>query len=213
MRKYALLLVAVMAALLAKAQKFTYGADLGPNFSGAIIHTDTHATGTPGVGFQLGGFVELPFTDALSLRPRLLLSYERYVPHMYGDEYPIHVTFLKLPVDVVLRPSSLPKWFFGAGPYLAAGLSGAYSSKGNGFKSSIGFGSDADNDEAKRFDAGIDLVAGYMIRDNIILTANFDFGIVNYVNTAYFTASSAHTLNLGITAGYLLSSLVKSKGH
>jgi len=212
MRKYVLLLlVAGMTGLVAKAQKFTYGADLGPNFSGAIIKTDTHATGTPGLGFQFGGFVELSLTDELSVRPRLLLSYERYVPHMYGDEYPIHVTFLKLPVDVVLRPSSLPKWFFGIGPYLAAGLSGKYSSKDVGYKSSIGFGSDPDNDEAKRFDAGIDLVAGYRVRDNIILTANFDFGIVNYLNTAYFTASSAHTLNLGITAGYLLSSLSKGK--
>src|SRR5580704_16338432 len=116
MTKFVLFLFLLTSLTLdVAAQDLQYGPEIGPNFNGATIHTQTSASGTPGLGFQLGGFVEVPLTDKLSLRPRLLISYERYVPNLYGGRYAVRMTFLKIPVDLVYRPESMAKWFFGLG--------------------------------------------------------------------------------------------------
>ena len=202
MTKYVLFLFLLTATLSVSAQDILYGPELGPNFNGATIHTQTSTSGTPGLGFQLGGFVEVPLTDKLSLRPRLLISYERYVPNLYGGRYAVRMTFLKVPVDLVYH---MDKWFFGLGPYVAPCISGRQVAKDGSFNDPIHFGSDANNDQAKRADLGLDLVAGYPLTDKILLTANLDFGIINILNTNYYPGSSAHVLSLGITAAYLLS--------
>lgn len=205
MTKFVLFLFLLTSLTLdVAAQDLQYGPEIGPNFNGATIHTQTSASGTPGLGIQLGGFVEVPLTDNLSLRPRLLISYERYVPNLYGGRYAVRMTFLKIPIDLVYRPATMEKWFFGLGPYVAPCLSGREVAKDGSFNDPLHFGSDANNDQAKRSDLGLDLVAGYQLTDKILLTANFDFGIINILNTNYYPGSSAHVLSLGITAAYLL---------
>jgi len=189
--------------IASSAQTITFGPEIGPNLSGAIVKTDTHVSGGPGLGFEFGAFAELPFSKShFSLRPRLLYSDESYSPNLYGQKYPIRVSFLKIPIDVIYRAApGVHKWFFGVGPYLGMGLSGTYNN--GAYKTDIHFGSDPDNDPAKRMDIGLELIAGYQLTEKIVLSANFDGGLINYLNHNYFTGATAHTLNLGITAGYV----------
>lgn len=186
------------------AQSISFGPEIGPNLSGALVKTDTHVSGGPGLGFELGGFAELSLPSShFSIRPRLLYSDESYSPNMYGQHFPIRLSFLKIPIDVVYRTApGAHKWFFGAGPYFGLGLSGTY--KNVGYTQDIHFGSDPDNDEAKKVDIGLELIAGYQLTEKIVLDASLDGGIINYANTQYFTDDpKVHTLNLGITGGYV----------
>lgn len=212
MNKITLLLLAVCFVTGASAQKadvqnLSFGVDVGPNLSGARVHDpSTKVTGAPGLGFEVGAFANLPFAGSpFSFRPRLQYSYESYTPHLYGDKYPVHMPFVKLPLDVVYN-SSLGggKWFFGAGPYLAMAVGGSFKANYGDGSQKIHYGSDPDNDEAKRGDIGLDLMAGYKLMDNIVLSANVDFGFVNILNTPYWgNGQKAHTLNFGITGGYI----------
>lgn len=208
MNKNLLLLLFLSIGLDASAQKAdmkspVLGVDIGPNLSGALAHDpNTKVTGAPGLGFVLGAFADLPFSgSAFSFRPRLQYSYESYAPHLYGDKYPVHMSYLKLPLDVVYHGGV---WSFGAGPYAAMALGGKFKADyGSGYQK-VHFGSDADNDEAKRGDVGLDLMAGYKLSDNVVLTANLNFGFVNILNTPYWgDGNRAHTLNLGVTGGYV----------
>lgn len=187
------------------AQKIKFGAEAGANLSGAIVKDPGgNPSGTPLPGFQLGGFAGLALpAKSLSVNARLLFSYEGYKADVYDTKATIHVSFLKLPVNLVYKPGDASgKWFIGLGPYLAAGIGGHYVSQDT--KVSIHFGSNADNDDLKRFDIGADLMGGYQATDKILVRAAFDIGIINYLTPGSTADASAHTLSFGITAAYLL---------
>lgn len=187
----------------------SFGAEIGPNLSGAILLKDpdagSSAKGSPGLGFELGVFAEVPLAPAhLSLRPRLQYSNESFSATVFDQKYPVHGSMFKLPVDLIYRPSDGDNpWFFGAGPYVAVALNGKY--KFNGADEPIGFGSDPNADMSKRFDAGLDLLAGYQLTGNIILSADLNFGVLNVVNDNYWGSGySGHSLNMGVTVGYVI---------
>lgn len=211
MLKNALLLLTCLMTLGVAAQKaslqnLSFGAEIGPNLSGAFLakSPSTKVKGSPDIGIEVGVFAELPLSTDFSFRPRLQFSNEGYTAKLYGDKYPIRMSFVKLPLDVIYH-SHLGgnKWFFGAGPYVAMGLGGHYNGQGLD-KQTIHFGSDPDNDQAKRGDVGIDLLAGYKLMDNIVLSADLNAGFVNILNEAYWGAGcSSRTINFGITGAYV----------
>jgi hypothetical protein len=188
------------------AQTIQFGAEAGLNLSGATLNdpgADPKAAPSP--GFQLGGFAGYALPNPhLSLGARLLYSYEGYDPYLYGTKVSIHVGFLKIPINIIYKAhEGTGRWFFGIGPYFAPGLAGHYTAQGN--RTTIHFGNNPLNDELKRVDIGADLMAGYQVDEKILLRASFDFGIINYVTRGSTgDNASAHTLNLGITAGYLI---------
>jgi hypothetical protein len=180
----------------------TFGGEVGFNLTGALIHDpNTSAKGTPGPGFQLGVLADIPFpASPLSLRPKLLFSYESCTPNLYDENYPVHATFLKLPIDVVYHTDG--PWFFGVGPYFAMGLGGKYNFQG--YTQTVHFGGDSTTDQLHRLDVGLDLMAGYKLRENIVLGASFDFGITNIANASYWgSGNSAHSLCLAVTGAYI----------
>jgi hypothetical protein len=186
------------------AQNFQFGAEVGPNLSGAIVKDPgADPKGSPLPGFQLGGFAEYVLSGPnLSIGARLLFSYEGYDANIYDTKASIHVGFLKIPINLIYKPGKgTGTWFFGLGPYFNPGLGGHYISQGN--KVSIQFGNDGNKDDLKRVDIGADLMVGYRVTDNILLRAAFDFGLINYLTPGSTTDASAHTLSFGITAGYL----------
>jgi hypothetical protein len=186
------------------AQNFQFGAEAGPNLSGATVKDPGgDPKGTPLPGFQLGGFVEyaLP-SPSLSIGARLLFSYEGYDVDIYDTKASIHVSFLKIPINLIYHAGKKSgTWFFGLGPFFNPAIGGHYVSQGN--KVTIQFGNNGNNDQLKRVDIGADLMAGYRITDNIQVRAAFDFGLINYLTPGSTTDASAHRLSLGITAVYL----------
>jgi hypothetical protein len=191
-----------------EAQQLQYGPEAGFNLSGAIVKDpggDPH--GTPLPGFQLGGFVEYsPPNPNFSVGGRLLFSYEGYMPTIYDTKATIHVSFIKIPLNVIYKSSGTDsKWKFGLGPYFGIGVGGHYTDENTTGKIKINFGNNANNDDLKRVDIGADLMAAYEVTDQIWIRGTFDFGLANYLTPGSTQDASAHSLSFGITGYYLLS--------
>ncbi|HLK30797.1 MAG TPA: porin family protein [Puia sp.] len=191
-----------------KAQNLQYGAEIGINLSGAIVKdpgADPH--GTPNVGFQLGGFGEYALTSPhLAVGARVLFSYEGYKPVIYDTKASVRVSFIKIPINLIYKSGNKDaKWSFGIGPYFAFGVGGHYTSDNTTEKIKIHFGNNPDEDDLKRLDIGVDLMAAYKINDKISLRAAFDFGVINYLTPGSTEDASAHCLSFGITGCYSLS--------
>jgi len=198
--------LSVLSGCSLVAQQFQFGGEIGLNLSGATLNDPgADPKGPPAPGFQIGAFgtVAIPVAH-LSVGARLLYSYEGYSTNLYGYPVSIHVGFLKIPINLIYKSTEKDnKWFFGIGPYIAPSLGGHYYAQNH--RTTILFGNNAINDNLKRVDIGADLMAGYQINEKIFVRASFDFGLINYV-TPGSTADNAkaHTLNLGLTAGYVI---------
>ena len=189
-----------------------FGGSLGLNLSGAIVKYPAYQVSgaRPGPGFEIGGFADIPLKNKLySFRPGLSYSLERASAVVEGDRSSIHVSFIKLPLNVVYHSSyKQNRVFFGAGPFLAYNLGGKYN-WANTRVQSIAFGSDQGDygRTYKKVDLGIGLLGGYQLNKQILLGAHFDFGLLNMIHMTEdpdeAKKAGIHTLNLSFTAGYL----------
>lgn len=188
-----------------------FGAMIGPGLSGAIVKYPAYQVSgaRPGLGFEIGGFADIPLPNKLySFRPSLSYSLERASAVVEGDRSSVHISFIKLPLDVIYHSTAMEnRLFFGAGPFLAYNLGGKYNWS-NTRVQSISFGSDQGDygRTYKRLDVGINLLGGYQLNKQIVFGAHFDFGLLNMVHTMEdpdAKKASIRTLNLGVTAGYV----------
>ena len=114
-------------------------------------------------------------------------------------------------LDMIYHPKPGQRHlFYGIGPFLAFNLGGKYDWAGTR-KQSIAFGSDSSDfgRSYKRFDLGIDLLAGYQLNKKISISAKFDYGLLNMSHTTEDPEEAKlvkiHTLCFGITAGYFFN--------
>ncbi|MEO6960522.1 MAG: outer membrane beta-barrel protein [Puia sp.] len=203
----------LISGLFAKASysQIRFGGIIGPNFSGAIVKYPTYEVSgaRPGIGFEIGAFADVSLTDKkYSFRPALSYSLERASAVVEGDRSAIHVSFIKIPLDLTYHASPENPFFFGVGPYLAFNLGGKYNWAGTR-TTAIAFGSDQGDygRTYKKLDLGLDLLAGYQYNRQIVFGAQLDFGLLNMIHTTEDPdeqhRASIHTLNLGLTVGYL----------
>ncbi len=206
MKRLFLFLISVVFVSAVYSQDMQIGAAGGLNLSGAIAsQPGSTFHGPPGLRFALGGFMDMALSDKrFSFRPSLLFSRQAESPNTFGFKTTVAISYINIPLTFIYHSELLEKKaFFGLGPYLAYALSGRYTThNGTDMTTSIAWGSDVDQDDAKRFDFGIDILAGYELQKNLILTAKFDFGL-NQIATSD-AGLKVHTLNFGITCGYFL---------
>lgn len=188
-----------------------FGGSIGLNLSGAIVKYPAYQVSgaRPGVGFEIDGFADVPLPNKqYSFRPSLSYSLERASAVVEGDRSSVHISFIKLPLDLVYHSSSMEnRLFFGAGPFLAYNLGGKYNWS-NTRVQSISFGSDQGDygRTYKRLDLGLDLLGGYQLNKQVVFGAHFDFGLLNMVHTMEdpdAKKASIRTLNFGVTMGYV----------
>ena len=207
MRKQLILLIVSAAFVVCGySQDMQFGAQLGINFSGASAkNSNEKFKGSPLPGVEAGVFADIPLANSLSFHPGALFSYEGYKPKIDPFTANIHVFYFKLPLDVVYHVSpGAGKFFFGLGPYIGFALSGKYHRSGGDEPSAtvdISFGNDENTNDLKRLDAGINLLAGYQVQKNLLLSARFDLGIINISPSKDDIVY--HTRSFAISAGYL----------
>jgi hypothetical protein len=111
------------------------------------------------------------------------------------------LNYLELMEDVVYD-YKLPdnaSVFGGLGPYFAYGIGG--KTGGNGFSESSFGGQDG----YKRFDGGLNLMAGYRLPSGFYLRLGYDFGLVNKSTESDFTSRNrAFNVNIGYSIDKLL---------
>ncbi len=199
----------------ADSRKIRFVGTAGLSLSGAIVKYPAYQVSgaRPGLGVEIGGFADIPLANKLySFRPGLGYSLERASAVVEGDRSSIHVSFIKVPLDLIYHsPYMDGRLSLGAGPFLAYNLGGKYN-WANTRVQSISFGSDQGDfgRTYKRVDMGINLLGSYQLNEQIILGAHFDFGLLNMIHMTEdpdeAKKASIHTLNFGITAGYIFGS-------
>lgn len=109
--------------------------------------------------------------------------------------------YLQLPVNLVYHvPAVVGNFYFGAGPYIAEGLSGKVSGddgSGNNENQKVTFGN-ADGD-LKQMQFGVDGIVGFKFTGGFLINANYDLGLSNDANGSD-GKSKSHVF--GISAGF-----------
>jgi len=164
--------------------------------------------------FNAGVFVDFKIGN-FSLQPALNYtgkggSYNEILYYFYPDLYPgpaisnepgtekvkEQLYYLQLPVNIVYHiPVVIGNIYFGAGPYVAQGLSGKTT-----YTEGSTFGNSADDVKATQF--GADAIIGFKLRNGLLINANYDLGLTNDVPAAEGgNKSKSHVF--GISVGYV----------
>ena len=211
MKKCLLILVVSVGVLSATAQDIRWGVQGGLSLSGGIAkETGVTIKGRPGLGYALGVLADIPLPNPKwSIRPSLTFQHEASVADIFDDQTHIRVNYFNLPIDLVYHPDfAEKKWVFGLGPWLAYGLSGKYTQ--DGYTYAIDFGASEAND-AHRLDFGLEAMAGYLLKPDMMLTAKFDFGLKDVSAQPDFV--TIYTRSFGVNFVYWMPSTVKMPGR
>lgn len=180
------------------AQQLQYSVEGGINFSGAYaVENGMVIKGGPLPGFQLGVSATKTITQKISFQPSLLFVYGgTYRKGIDVNNTKYRIFLIKIPLDVVYQKDD--KFFVGAGPYIGYAISGTRTFRGSTYK--IMFGGNPNADDSRRLDAGIDVMAGYTLKTNVLVKISFDLGLINPA----LEPLKVNTRILGIMVAYFL---------
>lgn len=202
MKKISFIVVGILSIQSLHAQNISYSAEAGINFSGAYAVEDGQVIkGGTLPGFQLGVSAKKTFKQNISFQPALLFVYGGTTRNLGDGNAKYHVSLFRLPLDVVYRTKS--KFSIGAGPFLGYALSGKINFPAGfpGPKSEkIIFGNNPDEDDSRRLDAGVEMMAIYSIEPALSLKAVLDWGMINPA----LKPLRVNTRCVGIMFNYLL---------
>ncbi len=122
------------------------------------------------------------------------------------------LNYLELPLNFVYKTHGAAGEFFaGAGLSLSLGLSGKDKFIAGTYPATtnIKFGT-AGNDDFKPLEFGINILAGYQLKNGLRVAANYNAGLNNILNTNGFDQiGSYHNRYFGIRIGYMFKSKKK----
>ncbi len=124
-----------------------------------------------------GGYLEVPVTENLSLRPNLLFSAKGSIYKTDSTDFSLSPVYVEVSFFTVYSIGSDKfKISLFAGPYLAWGISG-YKIDPGGYMKDISYGSHEYND-LKPIDTGLNFGAGVNIK-GILISAQYEIGLIN----------------------------------
>jgi len=175
-------LLSIAAALCfiagAKAQT-SYGIKAGVNFPKLSVSFDgASVSSNASTNFYVSGFVDAPIASNLSIQPGLSLQGKGGKSKDTNGELKTNIMYLELPVNLVYYvPAGSGNIFLGAGPYAAYALSAKI--KQGGVSYDVKFGDGPDDDGTKRFDAGVNFLAGYKLPNGFLINGGYSLGLTN----------------------------------
>ena len=191
MKKITLSAIALMAFAFTQAQDLKFGAKAGLNL--ANLSTDYSGEGSwdddnkMKVGFHVGGFVEIKFSEKFALQPELLFSTQgtkTESSEFDGDgfssssEDKINLSYLNVPVMVKFYP--IEKLFIEAGPQVGFLLSAKskYEASYTVGGTTTSESEDIDvKDFYKSIDFGMNVGVGYEFTDMIYANLRYNIGL------------------------------------
>lgn len=176
--------VAMLLAGAAQAQ-VSYGLRAGVNLGKISNFGESQSNNT---SFNVTGYADLPVAPNLSIQPGLSLQGKgtkfETGNATNGGSASVNTMSLEIPVNAVyyIPTGYTGSIFLGAGPYAGLNLSGKFkgSTTIGGVETSgdrdIEFGNDGD---MKRFDAGVNFLAGYRFNGGLLINAGYGLGLTN----------------------------------
>lgn len=203
----ALITILFLTALSVSAQtNNTFGVKGGLN-----VATNTNS---PGVlnSFSAGIFADVKIADALYFQPGVFYSGKGLKVLPTPAYSTTRISYINVPLNFVYKLAAGPgNFFIGAGPFVAVALSA--KEKGYGYTSyeissmiyyerklPIGnndYVADVTYNNLKRMEYGATALAGYHLKNGLLLSVNYDLGL-----TSITYSSSYKTRVLGISVGY-----------
>lgn len=214
MKKLLFTICLSMVCMAGFAQLPTFGIKGGLNFA-ELQQTESGSTFTSSAltTFNAGVFVDLKF-GAISLQPALnfigeggSVQMSTFTHNPGGGSAIINYTdktklyYLQLPVNLVYHiPVIVGDIYFGAGPYIARGLSGKTTTtfQGDSQTQDLTFGN-ADGD-VKAMQYGADVIVGFKFKGGLLINANYDLGLSN--DAAGSENGTSKSRVIGVSIGY-----------
>lgn len=204
MKKLLFAILAIGSVTTVSAQsKTTFGISGGLNFAkikASISGSSTSASSGSLTSFSVGFFADAPLGGNFSIQPGLYYTGKGGKTDFEAGPRKAKLTYLHLPLNVVYSvPISTGKFFFGAGPYGAYGLSAKIEIEGQATEK-FKFGND-DNSDIKRTDFGATGLIGFNFTNGLLLKANYDLGLTNILPNN----NGGHNMKnrvLGVSVGF-----------
>ena len=215
MKKTLLTACSLLIACISFGQTVSIGIKGGLNLS-KITSNDgggNYSTGTL-TTFNAGAFVDINFGN-FSIQPALNYTgeggtesldsptaYYPGEPSSSSSEAKVHLYYLQLPVNLVYHiPVAIGNFYFGAGPYVAEGLSGKTTYTNSSESQKINFGS-ADAD-VRPTQFGADAIVGFKLKNGFLINANYNLGLSNDLPSSEKNIGSSKSRVFGISIGYV----------
>ena len=228
MKKHLLLLTAALSCGLYSFAQVSFGVKAG--FSAATMSMKQEISGGASIkspsktlpAFHAGVIADIGLAKGLYLQPGLFYSakgvkVDQTVPvgmEQVDISAKIKLGYLELPVNLLYKlPLGPGKLFFGAGPYVAYGITGKATASSpllqGDVETDVKFGSpDGTLDSAgttayvKAFDAGANFIAGYELKMGLLFSVNYSLGLTN---TSPYPGESQKNRYFGVSVGYLFN--------
>lgn len=171
-----------------------FGLKAGVSFANMTASSQNiSVSGSNHTSFYVGGTVDIPVEGVFSIQPGLTFIGKGYkysgsgaVVGVAGNvEEKVSPFYLEIPVNILANfQAGDGKFFVGAGPYYAFGITGKHtltqtiSSAPTSFNENIKFGNDA-NSDLKRGDFGLNFLAGYQLKNGLSFNASYGLGLSN----------------------------------
>jgi len=197
MKKVLFLFSLVAGTVTLNAQKLSFGVKAGANFSTVKTNDDDfNDERTMRTTYHFGVVTNFTLARSFSLQPQLLLQGKGVSLKHEDHKDKFKFTSLDIPVNFLYNNKG---FFVGGGPNLGINLSGKLVAEDDPSENTtFKFGS-AD-DEIKRMNLGVNLLAGYRTSKGIFVSANYLTDFTNWDNSS--TDKWRNTL-FGISIGYM----------
>lgn len=189
--------LAVLFALSANGQNVKFGIRGGLNFAN-IAKNEANNLHTR-VGVNIGGFVDFKLSDHFSIQPGLQIS----TKGAKVNDYVFRSTYVEIPVYALYHCDlDKVKFFGGAGPYFALGVSG--QELNGSTKQNIAWG---ETGAWHRADAGLGFILGVGFGPGLQAGVNYDLGLAN-IHKPFHGGDGLRAYNrvLGLFIGYTFNS-------
>ncbi|GAA0558985.1 porin family protein [Chitinophaga japonensis] len=189
--------------------------------------------------WHAGIVADIPLAGRFYLQPQLLVSrkgsytashnLDSTIYYLISDASgKVRMTYLELPVNVLYKFTlGAGKFVAGGGPYIAYGLGGkskyVHTYRSNGqthtFEQKVRFSNEMHSssetfnkyDYYRPLDAGLNLIAGYELRNGLFFNINYSLGLTNvspsdgaFSDGSFYRYPTAKNSYLGISLGYFL---------
>ncbi len=206
-----LCIFATSLSLKAQSSDIEFGLKAGANYSQFTPDLEVNgikiANYKGKLGYYAGGFLNIGLSEKLQFQPELLLAMQGSRVIMEGVEmqgsfestpmifdFKSSINDLSLILPLEMRYFLTTKFFIEAGPQLGYIIDRKYKAEDNEFEGNVPTDpNDPNNFDYDKFEFGLNLGTGYMLADNLIISARYFLGLNERDNNL-----KSSVINLGV---------------
>lgn len=175
MKRFLLAMAVVCGFATVANGQTSYGIKAGVTFPKVVTSGEgLTITSDANTGFYLTGYADVGLSNGFTFQPGISLQNKGGKYQIGSENVKMNLMYIEVPLNFVYYiPAGMGNLFFGAGPYVAYGVS-AKVSYGN-----LSESGSFDEADIKAFDAGVNILGGYRLGNGLSLNAGYGWGLTN----------------------------------